>query len=145
MPKRRLSALSPPRQPTPREQASSDRSYQDGSRAPRNSMESDSETGAARRDHQTPEKMSAHAAEPEDIIMGNTEGDKPHAEAFRSTLTSRLDAVKDGSRDLDGDRLIRNDTHEEGKDEAEQHRTKKKRTQAEEGAGSGRYHNNLYF
>ena len=108
-------------------------------------MESDSETGAARRDHQTPEKMSAHAAKPEDIIMGNTEGDKPHAEAFRSTLTSRLDAVKDGSMDLGPDKLGSNDKHEEEQNGGEQDRTKKKRTQAEDGAGSGRYHNNLYF
>lgn len=145
MPKRPISALSPPRQPTAKDLANSDRPYQDGSRAPRNSMDSDFEAGAARRDHQNPEKWSAHAAKPEDIIMGNTEGNEQDAETFGSSLTSKLDAVKDGSRDLDRDKLGRNDKGEEGELGGEQDRTKKKRTQAEEGAGSGRYHNNLYY
>lgn len=145
MPKRPLSALSPPRQGSPEEHASSDISYQDGSIAPRNSLERDSEAGAARRDHQSPRKLSAHAEEPEDAAMGNTKSDEQQAQAFGSTLTSKLDAVKDGSRDLDRDKLRSNDKHEEERDGGEQDRTKKKRTQAEEGAGSGRYHNNLYY
>ena len=145
MPKRPISALLPPKQSDSKEQAGSDRSYQDGSRAPRNSMDSDFEAGAAPRDHQIQEKMSAHTAEPEDIVMGNTEGNEQEAEAFGSSLTSKLDAVKDGSRDMDSDRFGRNEKGEEEKDGGEQDRTKKKRTQAEEGAGSGRYHNNLYY
>lgn len=85
--------------------------------------------------------VSPQTQEPEDVTMGNTEDEKQQMEAFGLKLSSKLDAVKDGGLEVkkEKEEKLGESAEEKGKDG--EHRTKKKRTQAEEGAGSGRYEN----
>ena len=137
MPKRRADA--PLGQSPPEGPADVNMADQDGSIAPRNSLEqgsNDRQAESFRSDPRNLERPSTHAEESEDITMGNT-GSKEQIEAFTSSLTSKLDAVKDGRL---GDAGAGNTKgQEKQKDKDEERHQKKKRSEAEEGAGSGRY------
>ena len=104
----------------------------DGTKAPRSSLDQsgrDNKAASARSNPQSLGKASAGAQESEDVTMGNTGGQDP-MEAFSSTLSSKLDAVKQ--------RFDVGDPEKQNDKDDERHQ-KKKRTEAEEGAGSGRY------
>lgn len=139
MPKRR--AVAPLGQSLPEGQADFLMVDQDGSRAPRNSLEQDSNDPQARSDrpdHQGLERMSAHAKGSEDITMGNNRSEE-QIEAFKSTLTSKLDAVKDDLGRQDNSGAGKTEDQDKQNDKDEERQQKKTRLEAEEGAGSGRY------
>ena len=139
MPKRQADA--PLGQSSPEERVDFLLVDEEGSLAPRNSLEQDSndfQAISARSDPQSREGPSARAETSEDIIMSNG-GSEEQIEAFKSTLTSKLDAVKDeGWRHGNGGV---GSTEDQGtqNDKDEERQQKKKRSEAEEGAGSGRY------
>ena len=139
MPKRRADA--PLGQSLPEGQVDFLMVDQDGSRAPRNSLEQDSNDAQARSDrpdHRSLERTGAHAEGPEDITMGSRRSQE-QTETFKSTLTSKLDAVKDDTGRQDNSGAGKTEEQDKQNDKDEERRQKKTRLEAEEGAGSGRY------
>ena len=139
MPKRLAEA--PLGQSPPEEQADIHMVDQDGSIPPRNSMEQDSNDPPAQSDHpdqRSLEGTRAHADRSGDTTMGSP-GNEKEMKDFKSSLTSMLDALKDGGRRQGDDGAGDTRKQEKQNDKDEERQQKKKRLEAEEGAGSGRY------
>ena len=138
MPKRPAEA---PLGQSPPEVADAQMVDEDGFIAPRNSLEQNSNDPRAQSTGFNPQSLEegrTRAEESEDVTMGNT-GSKEQIEAFKSSLTSKLDAVKDGGRRHGDGGAGDAEGQEKQKDKDEERQQKKKRSEAEEGAGSGRY------
>ena len=143
MPKRRAEA--PLGQASPEEQADIHMVNQDGSIPPRNSMEQDSNDPQAQSDHPDQPSLEgtrAHAEGSGDITMGSP-GSEEEIKDFKSSLTLRLDALKDGGRRQGDGGTKGTEEQKKQNDKDEERHQKKKRLEAEEGAGSGRY--NMWY